>query len=257
VKAREAISAGCGDLSRARAATAAALLGTVAAALAVEVMLRAAGEDLRGLFGDDGTGQLLHAILVLLLGAALSSLLFDSARAVALTAYARPGQPWLLAGLSRVPGLLTVGAMEVTIQSCLVLGLLKLTGAAVDARSPLAAALAWAPVGCLCAITFGAARIAQVLVARGVPPSAALVHGCDFVLRRISSLVRLALVLALWTLPLTVPAVLFGIGALVAVGHATGALAGALGLALFELAALVGYAALAQLVGRDPRLITG
>ena len=257
--AREAIRQGCGDLSRARAATAASLLGTIAAALAVEVTFRAAGEDLRGLFtlGDDRIGQLLHAILVLLLGTATSSLLFDGARAVALTAYARPGERWLLAGFSRLPAIVSVGAMEMLIQLCLLLGLGRMVGAAVDARSPLGAALACAPVGCLCLLTFAVARVAQVLAARGVPPSAALLHGCDVVFRRLSSLIRLALVLALFTLPLTVPAALLGVGALVAVGHASGALAGALALALFELAALLGYAALAQLVGRDPRLTTG
>jgi hypothetical protein len=120
---------------------------------------------------------------------------------------------------------------------------------------PLASALVTAPVLMLVLWLFAAARVALVLAARGVPPAAALVHGLDVVLRRLPSLVRLSGAIAWYPLPLTVPALVLRAAGAQAGGAA--ALCRGLSLAFFELAALVGYAALANLVGRDPRLTTG
>jgi hypothetical protein len=106
---------GLRDLGRARTATAIAWLASFAAALSVEVALRTAALDLRDSVLGGGIGALFHAQLVVLLGAAVGSFLLDSARALALTAYARPGQPFLALGMTRVPALITLTAVEITI----------------------------------------------------------------------------------------------------------------------------------------------
>jgi hypothetical protein len=241
---------GIADLWQARSATAIAWVASLAAALAVEASLRTVALDLGRLAS---LGDLFHALLVVLLGASVGSLLLDTGRAVALSAISHPGQPFLANGLGRVPALITVSAVEITVQMFLLLGILY----ALPARPGTAAAFVAAPALFLCLIMFAAARVALVLAARGVKPAAALIHGFDVVARKFPSLVRLAGGIFVWTLPLTVPAAfLRTLAALAREGLAT-SLARALSLALLELAALVGYAALARLIGRDARLTTG
>jgi hypothetical protein len=255
---RALVRQGLDDLARAWPATLTAWLASLAAALAVEAALRQAGGDVRGALGDNGIGDLLHAMLVVLLGAAVGSLLLDSARSLALTAYARPGQPWLAAGFSRVPALITVTAVEITVEGFLLLGLALLGPTLLAAHAPLMGALAAAPALFLMLIMFGAGRVGVVLAARGLRPAFALLHGFDVVLRRLPSMVRLFAAVALYTLPLVLPAIVLRLAA--ALTHEwtlTASLARVLSLALFELAALVGYAALGNLVGGDPRLTTG
>jgi len=122
---------------------------------------------------------------------------------------------------------------------------------------PLAAALLAAPALGLLLVMFVAARVALVLAARGLAPARALVHGFDVVFRRLPSLVRLGGALVVYTLPLTALALLLRVAAAFAHQGLLAAVGRSLSLALLELAALVGYAALANLVGRDPRLTTG
>jgi hypothetical protein len=241
---------GLKDLSRSRVATAIAWAAALAAALAVEAALRTALLDVKRMYS---LGDLFHALLVVLLGATVGSLLLDTGRALALTAYAHPGQPFLAVGMGRLPALITVSAVEATVQTFLMLGMLL----ALPSRAPLAAALLAAPALFLALVMFAAARVGLVLAARGLPPSRALVHGFDVVLRRLPSLVKLAWALVGWTLPLTIPAAVLRLMAARAEEGLATSMARSLSLALAELAALIGYAALANLVGRDPRLTTG
>jgi hypothetical protein len=243
---REALA----DLQRSKLATALAWLGAFTAALAVEVAFAEAAHDLRHV---SQIGDLLHALLALLLGAAVGSLLFDIARSFALTAYAHPGQPFIALGLRRVPALITLTAVEATVQLFLLLGLLL----ALPRHAPLAAALLAAPVLCLLLFLFAAARVGLVLCARGVRPALALLHGFDVVARRFPSLLKLFLQVVLYTLPLTIPALALRLAAAFAHESIINILSRTLALALLELAALVGYAALGNFVGRDPRLTTG
>src|SRR5205823_1127435 len=113
-------------------------------------------------------------------------------------------------------------------------------------HAPFRAALIAAPALFLILVMFAAARVALVLVARGLPPARALVHGFDVVLRRLPSLLRLLAALLVWTLPLTLPAAALRIGASMAHEGLLTAMSRALSLALAELAALIGYAALAN-----------
>ncbi|MGZ3429631.1 MAG: hypothetical protein ACXVCV_23435, partial [Polyangia bacterium] len=110
------------------------------------------------------------------------------------------------------------------------------------ARQAWSAALLLLPSLALALAVFAASRVAQTVIARGLPPAAALAHGYDLLLRRFPSLVRLALAGTIATSPLVAAALWmpFPLGA---------ALAGA--------AALWLYAALATLVGRDGRLALG
>jgi hypothetical protein len=241
---------GIRDLVRAKSATAIAWMASLAAALAVEAALRTAALDLRRLVS---LGDLFHAALVVMLGATVGSLLLDTGRALALTAYSHPGQPFLAVGLGRLPALITVSAVEATVQMFLLLALVL----ALPSKAPFRAALIAAPALFLILVMFAAARVAMVLAARGLPPARSMVHGFDVVFRRLPSLLRLLGQWFLWTLPLTIPAAALRIGASLAHEGLVTALSRSLSLALAELAALVGYAALANLVGRDPRLTTG
>ncbi len=248
---RELVWRGLEDLGRARLATATAGLAALAAALTVEVALRSGASA-------GGAAELVGVVLV---GLTLSSLLGSCARALALTAYSQPGRAWLAAGFTRVPALVTVSAVELTVQGSLMLGAALLLPRAAVTHSPLAkallCALLCAPSLLLCASFFGAARVALVLVARGMTPSRALIHGLDVVARRLPSLLKLAGALALYTLPLTLLAAALMVASLRQVATPTASLARATALMLFELTALWSYAALANLVGRDARLTTG
>jgi hypothetical protein len=244
------VKEGLQDLSRARLATAIAWTASLAAALAVEAGFRTAVIDVRRMAS---LGDLFHALLVVMLGATLGSLLLDGARALALTAYAHPGQPFLAVGFSRVPALITVTAVEVTVQMFLALGLLL----ALPARAPFLASLISAPTLMLMLVMFVAARVALVLASRGLPPARALIHGFDVVFRRFPSLARLGAEVFVWTLPLTLPAGVLRVLCILAKEGPATAVARSFSLALFELAALIGYAALANLIGRDSRLTTG
>ena len=242
------------DLRRAKLATALAWLAAFSAALVVEVAFGEARHDLRSLLTPLAQiGDLFHALFAILFGAALGSLLLDSARAWALVAYAHPGQPFIALGLSRVPALITLTAVEVTVEMLLLLGLFL----SLPLHAPFTAALIAAPVLFLLLILFAAARVGLVLCARGVRPALALMHGFDVVMRRFPSLVRLFLRVALYTLPLTIPALMLRLAAIFARESVINIASRSLALALFELAALVGYAALGNFVGRDPRLTTG
>jgi hypothetical protein len=244
------IREGLKDLWRARVATGIAWLAALAAALALEAAFRTAVLDLRRLAS---LGDVFHALMVMMFGALVGSLLLDTARALTLVAVSHPGQPFLALGLTRVPALITVTAVEATVEMFLLLGVARV----VPSHSPLAAAFVAAPALFLCAVMFAAARVAMVLAARGLRPALALLHGFDVVMRRLPSLLRLFGAWFLWTLPLTLPAAFLRILALMARDGLATAMARSLSLALFELAALVGYAALANLVGRDGRLTTG
>jgi hypothetical protein len=236
--------AGWDDLRRSGVATAIALVASLAAALA----LQAAGRRALADWHHASPG---HAFAVVMLGAAVASLLLDCARAVALTAYAHPGEPFLARGLSRVPAMITITAVEITVEGFLGLALLltvpRVLARGLGADAALACALVAAPVALLALVVFAAARVALVLAARGLAPARSLATGFDVVMRRLPSLVELAAVLALVTLPLALVGV-----ALRFAGHAV-----PFAYAFLELAALWMYASLAVLVGRDPRLALG
>ena len=231
------------ELARAPAATAIALAGTLAAALAARATWLRAAEAL-------AADRLARALLIGLVGSALAALLADATRAIALVAYAGPPRPLsrtLALGLSRTPAMITVRAVELLLYFALGIGELfvllrvlpHLGGAA---RQALFAAVCLLPAGGLALVTFAACRIAQTLIARGLRPAAALAHGYDLTLRRVPTLTRLGLVALLvaapfWIIALVAPAPL-----------------GALAVAV---PALWLYAALTLLVGRDPRLALG
>jgi hypothetical protein len=110
------------------------------------------------------------------------------------------------------------------------------------ARLALAGALVAAPLLMLALIVFAASRVAQTLIARGLPPVPALAHGYDVALRRLPALLRIVVVGGLCALPLFVIAALLPFP---------------LGSALVGLVALWLYAALTLLVGGDARLAGG
>ena len=238
------LGAGLRTLVRAPAATATALLGTMAGALAA----RAASVRALQSFAADRPGR---AIMIWLVGVTVALLLVDVTRAAALTAYA--GAPRRLSqtialGLVRAPGMISVRAIELLLYFALALGeafvlarVLPRLGA-LPARQALVVSLCLAPALTLASIIFAASRVAQTVIARGLPAAVALAHGYDVTLRRLGRLVGLALLGMLATAPLWISALLlpFPLGA-VAVG----------------LAALWLYAALAALVGRDGRLALG
>src|SRR5262249_40491770 len=149
--------------------------------------------------------------------------------------------------------LITLTAVEITVQGCLFFGLFL----SAPLHAPFTAALLAAPVLFLALWLFAAARVGLVLTARGVRPGVALMHGFDLVARRFPSLFRLFGSLVLWTLPLTIPAAALRIAALFARESVWTVASRSLSLALLEGAALLGYAALGNFVGRDSRLTTG
>jgi hypothetical protein len=147
---------------------------------------------------------------------------------------------------ARVPALVSLRVLEL----CLYLvlaggGFITITGITEgrsDGIAALAGALVATPLFSLALWALAAGRVATVLVARGVPPAEAFVRGLDVALRDRRGLVRL---FAAWLL-LTAPLQLLGLAGGGPVGRAAGLLA-----------ALWGYAALDERVGRDPRLTRG
>lgn len=244
MRARTAVARGWRELWRAPAATLLALAGALAAALAMRAAWLRAGETLEA--GEPG-----RALWTMLAGSGLAALLADATRAAALVAYAGPSRPFartVALGLRYTPAMISVRAVELTVYLALALGELfvlarGLPGVAGDpAPAALVATLCLAPALLLGTIVWAASRVAQTVIARGLPPAAALAHGYDVTLRRFASLARLALV----ALPLTVP---FLIVALVVPAPLGGLVSG--------LPALWLYAALATLVGADSRLALG
>lgn len=242
--ARAALARGAQELARAPLPTLAALVGAMTAALAARAAWVRAGEAL--LAGRPG-----RALLTGLVGGSVAALLVDVTRATALTAYAAPPRPFggtLARGLLRTPGLISVRAMELTIYFGLGLGELFVLARALPAVGAdptpraLAAALCLWPALSLALVVCAASRVAQTVIARGLPPAPALAHGYDVALRRAPSLTRLALLGAIVTAPLWIGALLlpFALGALFA-----------------AVATLWLYAALSALVGSDGRLSTG
>jgi len=109
-------------------------------------------------------------------------------------------------------------------------------------RQAMLGALCLLPAAATGLVVFVASRVAQTVIARGLPPAAALAHGYDVALRRLPSLTRLGLCGGLVTAPFWIGALLlpFGLAALV-----------------LALPALWLYAALTRLVGADGRLSMG
>ena len=91
-------------------------------------------------------------------------------------------------------------------------------------------------------MVFVASRVAQTVIARGLPPAPALAHGYDLALRRVPSLTRLLVLGGAVTAPFWIGAIFlpFALAALTA-----------------ALPALWLYAALTRLVGADGRLRGG
>jgi hypothetical protein len=244
------------DLWRHRLATTLALLGAAAAAIAGRLAWRGAFAAFDSLAADRPT-ELVYAaqraLLILASGLASALLLAAVTRAAALSAY---GGGRARDGLTLAPALLAISLLELLLLGTLAgAATLLLTralyhsgsadpAALANARA-LRAACASALVGPLvppALLAFAAARVAQSLVARGLPLGLALVHGCDFTLRRFPALVRLGLSALLITSPLLLAAALapFPLDA-----------------PLLALASLWSYAALIRLVGADPRLAHG
>ncbi|HEY1586026.1 MAG TPA: hypothetical protein VGH63_10090, partial [Polyangia bacterium] len=184
-----ALVGGLRALLRAPAATTTALLGTMAGALAA----RAASVRAAQSFAADRPGR---AIVIWLVGITLAVLLIDVTRAAALTAYA--GAPrrlsWTIAlGLLRAPGMISVRAVELLLYLALALGETFVLARALprlgDAptREALVASLCLAPALTLAVVIFAASRVAQTVIARGLPPAPALAHGYDVTLRRLGS----------------------------------------------------------------------
>jgi hypothetical protein len=137
--------------------------------------------------------------------------------------------------------MISVRAVELTIYFALVLGVaFALVAAPARAAWPLV--LAVFPAVALALVTFAAARVAQTVIARGLPPAVALAGGFDVVFRRLPSLTRLGVFGALVTAPFWITAALMPFP---------------LGSALVGAAALWLYAALSAAVGADARLATG
>jgi hypothetical protein len=263
ITARQALRAAWRDLWRWPALTLLALLAAVVGALAMRAaavraleLWKLAFADLAG-SGERFLGLAVRAPGVWLAGSGLAALLVDATRAAALVAYSGPSPPDrrlsrmmrpLRLGLGRTPYMISVRATELLIYFALTLGNLF-----VLARGFAGVTVAPAPralVGALCLfpsvslglVVFCAARVAQVLIARGLEPAPAIAAGFDLLARRFASLFRLALLGGLASLPIVIVALLcpFPLRA-----------------ALLALAALWLYAALATLVGRDGRLLTG
>lgn len=231
------------ELVRAPAPTAIALAGTLAGALAARAAWVRAGEALVA----DRPGR---ALVAWLAGAGLAALVVDATRAVALTAYAGPPRPLgqtLALGLRRTPAMISVRAVELTIYLALALGELfvlarGVAAGASPARQAFSGAVCLLPGVALALVVFTASRLAQTLIARGLPPAVALAHGYDLALRRVPSLTRLGLRGGIATAPLWISAIF---------------LPAPLGALAVAVAALWLYAALALLAGADARLALG
>jgi hypothetical protein len=236
MRARVAVARGWRELLRAPAPTLAAVLGTIAGALAARAALLRSAQAI-------AAARPGRAALTWLVGMSVAALVVDVTRAAALVAYGGPRRPLgqtLALGLVRTPGMISVRAVELTIYFALGLGALFVGAVAPQHAWPLALALL--PAAALALAAFAASRVAQVVIARGLPPAVALAHGYDVVIRRLPSLVRLALLGGLATAPFFVVAAFMPFP---------------LGSALVGIAALWLYAALAAVVGSDARLATG
>jgi len=270
--ARAALRAAWGDLWRWPLPTALALLTALTATLVVRAgSVRA--HELVALAGAEGSGQsglglantpgawtaLSRALALVLAAHALRALMRDMATAIALSAYGGPPPPagtrtgfWPQArlGVERTPAMITIRALELLIYYALGVGsLFVLVGALRHAGSTAArqllaplAALALAPGLALALYTLAAARVAQALVARGLPAAAALVHGLDWTYRHAGLLARLVLATALVTAPLALGAAL---------------LPAPLGAPLWALGGWWAGAGRVRLVGADGRLRFG
>jgi hypothetical protein len=250
------------DLWRHRVTTMSAVVGAVAAALAQRLAWRGAGAALAAGLQADRPSELVYAgeqaFLLLACGLASATLLATVTRAAALCCY---GGGRARAGLERAPALLAISLLELLLLGTLAGAATLLLVRALPHydteapwRVPAAALLRTRGLRAACAsalvapllppalLAVAAARVAQSLVARGLPLGLALVHGCDFTLRRFPSLVRLALS----ALALTSPLFLLAVWAPFP-----------LAAALLTLGGLWGYAALIRLVGADPRLASG
>jgi len=231
------------ELVRAPVPTAAALLGSIAGALAARAAAVRAGEALLA----DRPGR---AALTWLVGMSVAALVVDTTRAAALTAYAGPPRPLLRTfalGLARTPGMISVRAVELLVYFALGLGAIFVLVRGLPrlgddpARLALAGAPVLAPLLTLALIVFAASRVAQTVIARGLPPAVALAHGYDVTLRRLPALLRILVVGGLLGTPLLFVALLLPFP---------------LGTALAALVALWLYAALTLVVGADSRLAT-
>ena len=244
LRARSALARGWHELWRAPAPTFLALAGALTGALCARAAWLRAGQT----FAADRPGR---ALVTLLAGTGAAALLADATRAAALSAYA--GAPRSFAatvalGLRRTPAMISVRAVELLVYLALGLGELFVLARALPAlgrlpaREALVGALCLLPALALALVVFTASRVAQTLVARGLPPAPALAGGYDVVLRRLPSLARLGLFALLIAAPgwISAPFLPAPLGGLV-VGFA----------------ALWLYAALATLVGRDGRLALG
>ena len=218
-----ALRLGLRALVQAPAATATALLGTMAGALAARAAWVRAAEALAA----DRPGR---AALVALVGLSLAALLVDVTRAAALTAYAEAPKSLsrtIALGLLRAPGMISVRAVELLVYFALALGEAFVLARALPrlgsdpARQATFASLCLAPALTLALVVFGASRVAQTEIARGLPAAAALAQGYDVALRRLGPLVALLLLGVVVTAPLWITALLlpFPLGA-VAVGLA-------------------------------------
>jgi hypothetical protein len=185
-------------------------------------------------------GLLVRAGMVLLVGASFAGLALETARAVAL---ARQGGGTKLDGVARTPAMISVVAVELTVEAMLLfgatMGLLR-HHASAPATAALQATLLFFPALILCAIVFAAARVAVLEAARGAAAAEALIRGFDLVFRRWRALVALGARLAWTTLPLTLGALVAGV-----IPHPVGAALRAL---LLALAWLWAYASLGGLV---------
>jgi hypothetical protein len=263
VSAWAAVAGGARLAWRTRGATAAALLGSTAALLAAEAAARRAGVAWAHALRELDVAWGVRAFAITFVGLALAALIADVTRAAALVAYtagdASAGEPRLVrAALARTPRLITVRAVELTIELVLATGALLIVLRAsrlafAPWRAAAVGALAAAPAFGLALATFAAARVAMLEAAGGATAAAAIARGYALVLRRLPSLARLAAALALATLPLAALALTCGAAAR-ALAHSTGALAHSAGALAFVVArdgllaaaALWCYAALAR-----------
>lgn len=188
----------------------------------------------------------------LLMSSAIA-LLLDLARALVLIACNR-GEPSLWAAIKLVPRLITLSVLELLPTLTLLAGgvlaaeRLILSGRLGVARHWWLYAALGAPLLALSVLVFAAGRVAQIVVARVESPSVALAVGCNWVLGRPLTLLRLFVAWA----------------ALGAPAMAVAAGLACLGVGLNLVAALVLasaviwlYAILSVGLGRDERLAFG
>ena len=207
------------------------------------------------------------AIGAFLFGSGFAALLGNVTRTVALTAYSPPSpssasgaRSPFVDGLRRTPAMITLQAIELTVCGMLAFGavaiLVRHAKGLPPGRAALFSLLVLLPPGALGIVQVAVTRVAMTLAARGQPPAVALVRGYDLVARRFPSLLGLAALLFVRTLPLTVPALVAAMAAIGASPRVTVALDLVRAVCL-SAAALWGYAALAVWVGSDDELAGG